>query len=144
MPGVNWPLQLNSCKQRGYGEVPLEFLHHQKTKELSEKQMRILTYLFVCVYLCEKKCSGRTSEMLWPKKFISDLTFSLFQCHLLVQTILFMRIMCQPESLPYHQKAVLELTTQKDNRHSTHGEYFELFLLFFFLIGDLIFQRNSK
>ncbi|KAB0392626.1 hypothetical protein E2I00_013075, partial [Balaenoptera physalus] len=43
------------------------------------------------------------------------------ECHLHVQIILSMKIMCQPEFLPYHQKAVLELTTQKDNQHLIHG-----------------------
>lgn len=69
--------------------------------------------------------------------------FFFIQCHLHVQTILSMKITCQPEFLPYHQKAVLERTTQKDNQHSIHGGCFGLFLFFFFLIVDLRCHRNS-
>lgn len=47
-----------------------------------------------------------------------------------------MKIMYQPEFLPYHQRVALELTIQKDNQHSIHGEYSGLFLLFFLPIGD--------
>lgn len=66
--------------------------------------------------------------------------FFFIQCRLHVQTIRSMKIMCQPEFLPYHQKAALELTTQKDNQRLIRGEYFGLFS---FLIVDLRFQRNS-
>lgn len=77
----------------------------------------------------------------FDQKSTSVTDFFFIQCHLLVQTILSMKIMYQPEFLPYHQRAVLEPTTQKDSQHSIHGEYFDLFLLSFFLIVDSRFQR---
>lgn len=124
------------------GECSLECLHPQKTQKLYKGQRRILTYLFI-YFICVRDNAIESIKNCFGQKSTSVTDVFFIQCHLLVQTILSMKIMYQPECLPYHQRVVLELTTQKDNQHSIHGEYSGLFLLFFPIV-DWRFQRNLE
>ena len=141
---VNWPLQVTVISNwgRGEGENVLwnaSILRKHKSF-MKGKWGYWLTFLLFC--LCERNAIEQY-EKCFDQKSTSAAYLFFIQCHLHVQTILSMKRMCQPEFLPYHQKAVLELTTQKDSQHSIHGGYFSLFLLFFFLTVDLRFHSNS-